>query len=444
MNISKLLTSTACTAAVSLALFSAGTANAEKYLIIANGNTLPAEIYTQVGAAGGFLEKNYDFGVGVADSSDPAFAEKLLNMANVKDVVLDAGFDATSPVNNEFGADFANPPSSGDDDRFFDLQWGHNYVGAVESWNAGHRGAGVRVAVLDGGFDTDHPDLAPNVNLALSQDFTGEGLVYALPDTFSHGTHTAGTIGAADNGFGTIGVAPEVELVLVKVLGDGGSGSFADVIAGIYHAANVDADVISMSLGAYIVRQGQGGENAGISALQNAVNKAITYAHQQGSTVIVSAGNDAQDLNGDKGAVRFQTGMSHAVGISAVATQNWAGGATELYPATYTNYGTSMVDFAAPGGDVAYPGNENCTVAGITRPCWVFDLVFSTGNNGWYWSGGTSMAAPHAAGVAALIISETGDSSPAHVMREMRRRGIDGGKKGRDGVYGHGLANTGN
>ncbi len=426
------------------------TANAENYIIIANGNSLPADLYDKVFAAGGSLEQNYPFGIAVASSFDADFAENLYNTSNVKDVVLDVGIEVVK-VTDDVAFDAGFPPNSGDDDFFFDLQWGHNYVGAQESWDAGFRGQGVRVAVLDSGFDLTHPDLAPNINLALSADFTGEGLQYALPDPFSHGSHTAGTIAAADNGFGTIGVAPEAELVLVKVLGDAGSGDFADVIAGIYHAADVDADVINMSLGTLVARQGAGGDNAGISALKNAVNKAITYAHQNGTTVIVSAGNDAHDLDGDKGMVRFNTGMSHAVGISALAPENWAGnhaagnGDVPLDQASYTNYGTSMVDFSAPGGDFDYPGNELCTVAGITRPCWVLDFVFSTGSlNSWYWSVGTSMAAPHAAGVAALIISENGgDMDPAHVIREMRKRSVEGGKKGRDDVYGHGIANTG-
>ena len=120
----------------------------------------------------------------------------------------------------------------------------------------------------------------------------------------------------------------------------------------------------------------------------------------------------------------------------------WDG--TFLVPTTYTNYGTSMVDFSGPGGDTAYPGEENCTVAGLTRPCWVFDLVFSTGNNGWYWSAGTSMAAPHAAGVAALIISEHGgDMTPAQVERELRSRAIDAGKPGTDDVHGRGAVHSG-
>jgi subtilisin family serine protease len=251
----------------------------------------------------------------------------------------------------------------------------------------------------------------------------------------------AGTILAADNGFGVIGIAPEAELVLVKVLGDDGSGSFSDIIAGIYHAAMIDADVINMSLGTIIPRTL---DARGVTELAVAVSHAVRFAKQQGTLVIASAGNDASDLDGDRDNVRFMNGISGTVGISALTTINWAGDPdAPLVPASYTNYGTSQVDFAAPGGSDDYPGNEGCVVAGLARPCWVFDLVFSTGNGGWYWSAGTSMAAPHATGVAALIISANGGPmSPAAVEREMRRAAV-AMANGKKDYFGFGRVNSG-
>jgi len=107
---------------------------------------------------------------------------------------------------------------------------------------------------------------------------------------------------------------------------------------------------------------------------------------------------------------------------------------------------SSVIDFAAPGGDFIYPGEEECVVAGLLRPCWVFDLVFSTGSAGsYYWSAGTSMAAPHASGVAALIISANGgDMKPQHVERDLRHSADDLGKPGNDDAYGMGRVNAGN
>ena len=195
-------------------------ASPRSYLISANSNQLPAGLAAKVQAAGGTLTERMDnVGLAVATSSSPQFAAKLEKTAGIRSVVPNLSLQWIDPEAKVVaGVDVANPPFSGDNDTRFDLQWGHDAVDAPEAWAAGARGDGVRVAVLDTGFDLDHPDLAPNINFALSADMTGQGLGYALPDAFSHGTHVAGTIAAADNAFGTIGVAPEAELVLVKVL----------------------------------------------------------------------------------------------------------------------------------------------------------------------------------------------------------------------------------
>lgn len=433
-------------------LMATSSAGAADYIIGMKGGILNG-LDAKVSAAGGTLKHSFPFGVAIASSDAPNFADKIGKVAGVQFAVEDVGFDVERnqpKVVMEMDAGF--PPNSGDDDFFFDLQWGHNYVGAQEAWANGHRGQGVVVAVLDGGYDLNHPDLAPNI--IGWADMTGQGIDYATTcpgDPFSHGTHVAGTIAAADNAFGTIGVAPEASLLLVKVLRENdrcsGSGSFADIISGIVYATENGAQVINMSLGAAIPRIGNGGANSIISELQNAVTMAINYAHQNGTTVVVAAGNAAADMDGgDRSTVQFNAGLSKAVGISALAPENWAGngGNVPLDPATYTNFGTSAVDFGAPGGDFDYPGNELCQVSFVVRPCWVLDFVFSTGYQSWYWSVGTSMASPHAAGVAALIISETGDSNPDQVIREMRARATDEGDPGRDDVYGFGIANSGN
>jgi subtilisin family serine protease len=90
-------------------------------------------------------------------------------------------------------------------DILFGLLWGHTAVRAVEAWNAGVTGAGVRVCVLDEGFDMKHPDLFSNINQDLSKDMTGENLDgrpnYLVSDGFSHGTHVAGTIAAVNSKF---------------------------------------------------------------------------------------------------------------------------------------------------------------------------------------------------------------------------------------------------
>lgn len=420
------------------------------YLILSNGNSLPSNLAQQVASAGGTVTSVMpQIGLAVAESANPNFSRLV---RGVRSVVPNLSVDwlPGETVGEAVTADFGNPPTSGDDDFFFDLQWGHDAVNAPEAWNASQRGAGVVVAVLDTGFDLDHPDLAPQILEAVSF-VPGEPASYGLPSTFSHGTHTSGTIAAADNSFGTIGVAPDAKLVLVKVLGDAGSGDFDWAIEGILYAVDRgDVDIINMSLGAVIAKNGDPNDPDGpytareAAELRVAISRATTYAYQHGVTIFASEGNSGIDKDHTGPIITLPADASHVISIAATApwgwvSENWDGSFD--HPASYTNFGRSAVDFAAPGGDAAYPGNENCTVAGLLRPCWVFDLVFSTGNNGWYWSGGTSMAAPHAAGVAAIILGENGGAmTPAQLRTEMQRRASYGGNTP---YYGKGVVNTG-
>lgn len=436
------------------------------YLLVAQ-NQLPTGLEAQVAAIGGTVERTIaEIGVAVVRSDNPDFQAQAAGIRGIQSALPNVTLQWIPPQEGEFVSveDYGNPPSSGDDDPFFDLQWGHDAVDAPEAWNAGARGAGARVAVLDTGFDLDHPDLAPNIDFGSSANFVpGEELQYALPDAFSHGTHTAGTIAAADNAFGTIGVAPEATLVLVKVLNDAGSGSFEGVVEGIIHAANVDADVINMSLGAVLPRHGYLDDNgteepeddfwvsaSEVAELVNMISRATTYAYRNGTLVIASAGNESTDGDHDADLLHLPSDATHVLSISATAPIGWAVDPTTFLDnlASYSNYGQSAIDFAAPGGDFLYAfvdPAQLCTVAGLTRPCYVFDYVFSTGNNGWYWSAGTSMAAPHAAGVAALIIGANGgDMKPQHVEQALRASADDLGKPGNDDAYGAGRVNAGN
>jgi lantibiotic leader peptide-processing serine protease len=123
------------------------------------------------------------------------------------------------PDNHTLGIEpmtIGDPPDSGVEDFLFDLQWGHTAVRATHAWNAGFRGQGVRVAVLDTGIDATHPDLSENVNMDLSRSFVpGEDVQTPPGAVLDHGTHVAGIIAAAQNGVGVIGVAPDAEIFAV-------------------------------------------------------------------------------------------------------------------------------------------------------------------------------------------------------------------------------------
>ncbi|MCL2917339.1 S8 family peptidase [Shewanella litorisediminis] len=456
---------------LALAVLCSGQAYSMDFMLNVNGQLNQQAVAAEVAAKGGVL-KSCIPQIGVCQVAfGSADAAASSGMALVPDAtafvpqVPDAA-PASSVQSIPLTASFANPPASGDDDFFFDLQWGHVAVGAVDAWNAGYRGAGVRVAVLDSGADADHPDLAPNINTDLSRSFVmNEAWDYAGTDTFNHGTHTAGTIAAADNGFGVIGVAPEAELVILKVLSaDSGTGSSYGTMQAMVYAADNGVDIINMSLGLSVRRNGLfdvndtpydtsddirfdvGGKD-GIAQFIGTYAKAANYARKHGVTLFASAGNEATDLDHTDSLMHLPSGLPAVNAVSALGPQLWGAnsGANLDNLAIYSNYGQSEIEFAAPGGDYSslfIPGGTSpCTVAGLTRFCYVFDFVFSTGNNGWYWSVGTSMASPHAAGVAALIVSANGGRmDPPKLEAEMRRLAQDLGKPGRDDVYGQGKA----
>jgi subtilisin family serine protease len=267
-----------------------------------------------------------------------------------------------------------------------------------------------------------------------------------------------------DNTIGVVGVAPEAKLILVKVLGDAGSGAFSWIIEGIKYAADQQVDVINMSLGARLPRNGKYMDNNGtpndpsddflvkdkelqkeVAELIEALNKATTYAARKGVTLIAAAGNNGIDAK-EENATFVPADSKHVISISSTAPLAWAlNTSTSLdQVASYTNYGTPAVDLSAPGGDFSYPGNEIVVFRGVRQFVWALDMVLSTATATSYsWSAGTSMASPHAAGVAALIIGKNGGKmAPERVEAILRSSADDLGTPGRDDFYGHGRINA--
>ncbi|GAB2623981.1 S8 family peptidase [Novilysobacter erysipheiresistens] len=452
--------------AVSVALASmccAASAHAATYVVSAHQTKFDHKLAAKVEAAGGTITARLpQIGVVIVESGHPDFATRAGKLQGVRSAVADVTVQFEQPdPQQRLSADFANPPNSSDDDRFFDLQWGHAAIDAAGAWNAGYRGEGATVAVLDSGLYCDHLEFADNLLAADSASFV-PGEDYCNTGGSSHGTHTAGTILAGDNGAGTIGVAPEAKLIAVKVLSEiNGSGSFGGIIQGIVHAADHGADVINMSLG---VRGGLPVGGSEVAELINATKRAVQYAGSQNALVVASAGNDGRDLDHDSGIEicdddgscyranlrAFPAQLPGVVTVSALGPTGWAYDFdTNLDTlASYSNYGQSAIDFGAPGGDFVYPGTEACTVKGVTVPCWAFDMVMSSttssGGDSFYgWSAGTSMAAPHVSGVAALIVGKHGgEMSPKAVERILRQSADDLGKNGNDDAYGTGRVNA--
>jgi len=439
--------------ALSAALFSSSAvASAESFVVLGQ---VGANLDAAVAAAGGTVTKRLRGIDAVVAEGGAGFLSALSAEPGVTGAAEDREINWIPQADQvEFVDDSAvNPPNNpaGVDSRF-NLQWGHTAVKAVDAWHAGHEGQGARVAVLDSGFQLRHPEMVGRFDPACTADMTGEGIEYRPNPSdpsgiFSHGMHTAGTVGAARNGIGTIGVAPRATLCLVKVLFNRGTGNFGDVAEGIMYAADKNVDVISMSLGGSIQKSSRGA-----STLRELIDRAVSYAYKHGALVVTSAGNDGESADSPMisgtpaDLIHLPSDSPQAISISATAPHGWAKAPNNTFldnPASYTNYGRSVINLAAPGGDRLASVTGTCTIAGLTRACNVFDLVFSTGaRNSFYWSAGTSMATPHVSGVAALIVSKYGKMHPAKLRAYLNSGADDLGVPGHDPYYGNGRVNA--
>jgi thermitase len=309
----------------------------------------------------------------VAVEGDVASAVKRLErQPGVADAQPNYRYEALAPAPN---------------DTYFGDLWGMGStalpnpgVDALGAWDT-TRGAGQVIAVLDTGVALDHPD----IDVSGGYDFVdGDG----DPDDFQfHGTHVAGTAaGTAGNGIGVAGVAPDAQVMAVRVLDGDGSGSTAGIAAGISYAAVNGADVINMSLG------GPADEDALMSA-------AISQADAADVVVVVAAGNDAR--NNDQ-TPSFPC-VSPQPNLICVAALNQAGGL-----AGFSNYGATTVDVGAPGTNVlsAMPDYKQVWANGVEGTGW----VYQTYNGGLPWGFVTT---PRTQGTHAAADSPAGDYGAA-------------------------------
>ena len=448
-----------------------------QYLLGARAGRLPADLDARTSAAGGTVVARVpQIGLAVVRTSDPGFRERIsaVAFADVAEDVVVQWHPGERAAELRLRVDQPSRAQvlGGSDETFFGLQWAPAAIHAPEAWAAGYGGRGARVAIVDGGIHASHVDLAPNLDVAHSASFALDAGGSTIPfdqdvGTFWHGTHVAGIVAAADNGVGSIGIAPQATLIGVKVL-QNGAGGFGALVQGIVYAATPisegggGADVINLSLGAVLDPHGRGNDAAGIPSARDAaqlaafLGKATTYAHERGVILLAAAGNgDANgvgiDFDHTDNLISLPAQSPHVVAISALGPMGWAQGATDFDRlASYSNFGQSLIGLGGPGGDFAFPGNNSCSrpspIGPIVQPCWVFDLVLSTVRGGsdadYGWAAGTSMAAPAAAGVAALIIGKFGRIDPARLEARLRASSDDLGKPGKDDAYGAGRVNA--
>ncbi|SCL26770.1 Serine protease, subtilisin family [Micromonospora pallida] len=240
-------------------------------------------------------------------------------------------------------------------------------IKAPQLWQAGVDGTGVTVAVLDTGVDTNHPDLRGRVSVA--RNFTDSA---DAVDRHGHGTHVAATIGGSGAGNGAKGVAPGADLIVGKVLGDSGSGTYSSIIDGMEWAAESGADVVNMSLGTSQPDNGNG-------PLSSALNQ---LADRHGTLFVVAAGNSGPNTIGEPASA------ARALTVGAVSKSGALAG--------FSSTGPRVGDFAvkpeltAPGVDIL-AARANGTTMGTPS------------GEHYTLASGTSMATPHVAGAAALL-----------------------------------------
>jgi len=286
-------------------------------------------------------------------------------------------------------------------------------INAPFMWSSGYNGSGIKIAIIDTGVDKTHPMLQGKV--IAEKEFSGEGVT---ADWHGHGTHVAGiAAGKKNNGIGFNGVAPEALIMNARAIASTGGGTDNSVIAAINWAVNPDgddstddgADIISMSLG------------GSYSDLNSPLVTAVRDAINKGVVVVIASGNCGKDClsSSCRGYVGVETpGITpEAITVGAVdKSNNWAcfssGG-------TINNSGEMIIkpDVVAPGVNInsAAPNNKYAVMQG------------------------TSMATPHVAGAAALLLQANPDLSPLQVKEIMEKTAKPLGEPGKDEKYGNGL-----
>ena len=299
--------------------------------------------------------------------------------------------------------------------------WGANHINADDALEAGYSGEGVKVAVLDSGVNFNHFDLRDNFDFSaneLGYDFVSDD--FFPEDVYGHGTHVAGILAAASNGFGVVGIAPNAQIVALRVLDDNGEGTASRIIEALqwiqnYNAVHPDSP-IRITNNSY----GTGSNSSQLGA-------AFDVLASSGVLHIGSAGNDGSAA-GNGNNVGYPARYESVVAVAALDKNNQR--------ASFSSTGAD-VEISAPGVSILSAWKDGVNIAG-PQP---FSFA---GYAGEYFieANGTSMASPHVAGVAALLMSSDPSYTAEAVRKKINGTALDLGEIGKDKLYGYGLVDA--
>jgi len=419
-----LAATTSCFALGAVALPAAHAATTHTYVVLYSSGASTSGAARAVQSAGGTLVANYSqISVVIARSDSTTFASTLARSKSVQGVTATDSFGIQLRDDQVTDADTTTvdtPAPGSDSEPLSGLQWDMAQINAFAAHDISGGDPDVLVGDIDTGLDFTHPDLAPNYDAADSTDCTS-GAPAALGvgnDVNGHGTHTAGTIAAAVNGIGITGVAPNVSIAGIKTGNDAGFFFPEAVICAFIWAGTHGVDVTNNSYFAdpWLFNCKN---DATQRAIWNAERRAVQFAQSRGTVVVSAEGNQADDLShptqdvtspdNSTPVTRAVTNacavipveMAGVIGVSATGNRD--------FKSFYSSYGISTTDVAAPGGDsilqttAAAPNGRVLSTYPATAPC--ARKVVDQGATYCYLQG-TSMASPHAAGVAALLVSK--------------------------------------
>ncbi|SDZ16595.1 Serine protease, subtilisin family [Micromonospora pattaloongensis] len=407
------------------------------FLVLAPQGGSSAKAAARIAAANGRVVADYrQIGVLVARSSNPNFATDAAG-AGVEAVASTAGLGTALEEGETVEVAAATAQAVAGDpagEPLWGQQWDMRQIDLPQAHAVTTGSSDVVVGVLDSGISSSHPDLATQIAKDKSASCLG-GVVDTAeaawnPTTSDHGTHVAGTIAAAINGVGVTGVAPGVKVAAVKVVNNDGFIYPEAAVCGFIWAAEHGMQITNNS---YYIDPWEFNcrNDARQRPVWQAVQRAIRYSQNKGVLNVASAGNSNVDLQHktvDEGSpndgsypVEQRNINSACLDLPAEAPGVVTVSATgpTRQKSYYSSYGQGVVDVAAPGGDTRFRtgGTRSTSSDGILST--TFNTTTKT--NGWGYKQGTSMAGPHAAGVAALALSAHPGLQPGQLASLLER-----------------------